>query len=99
MKLTKESIKKSSINTERKKVFLNKSVENLKISNYSTAQKEEDSFLYQIALEEYNDLFPEILILSKPNFFSSLEKYIQITLSTSGKIFSEEAIKNILFLI
>ena len=99
MKLTKESIKKSSINTERKKVFLNKSVENLKISNYSTVQKEEDSFLYQIALEEYNDLFPEILILSKPNFFSSLEKYIQITLSTSGKIVSEEAIKNILFLI
>ena len=52
MKLTKESIKKSSTNTERKKIFMNKSVENLNISNYSRVQKEEDSFFYQIALEE-----------------------------------------------
>ena len=99
MKLTKDQIKKSLTTKERKKIPMNKSVENLKISDYSTIQEEEDSNLFQIALDEYKDLFPEILLLSKTDFFSSLEKYIQIGLSTSDKIFSGEIINKILYLI
>ena len=98
MKLTKESIKKSFTTRERKKIPMNKSVDNLKMSEYSTIQ-EEDSTLFQIALEEFNDLFPEILLLSKTEFFSSLERYIQISLSTSDKIYSKESINKILYLI
>ena len=99
MKLTKDQIKKSLTTKERKKIPMNKSVENLKISDYSTNQEEEDSNLFQIALDEYKDLFPEILLLSKTDFFSSLEKYIQIGLSTSDKIYSGEIINKILYLI
>ena len=97
MKLTKDSIKKSLTTKERKKISMNKSVENLK-SDYSTIQ-EEDSTLFEIALEEYKDLFPEIIRLNKTEFFSSLEKYIQISLSTSEKIYSKESINKILYLI
>ena len=99
MKLTKDPIKNSRINTERKKLFMNKSVEDLKISDYSTIQGEEDSFIYEAALEEYNDLFPEILILSKNEFFTTLEKYIQINLATSSKIITPEAINKSIYLI
>lgn len=97
MKLTKDSIKKT-LNTERKKIFTNKSVENLKISDYSTIQ-DEDTTLFQVALEEYKDLFPEILILSKNDFFSSLERYIQINLSTSSKVYPTGALNKTLYLI
>ena len=99
MKLTKESIKKSFTNTERKKIFMNKSVENLKLSDYTTIQDEEDSNILQIAVEEYRDLFPEILLLSKKDYFSSLEKYIQISLSTSDKIYPKSALNKALYLI
>ena len=101
MKLTqdKDPIKKSLTNTEKKKIFNNKSVENLKISEYSTIQEEEDPSLFQLALEEYKDLFPEILILSKKDFFSSLERYIQISLSTSNKILPNGALNKALYLI
>jgi hypothetical protein len=74
-------------------------VENLKISEYSTIQEEEDSSLLKYALEEYKDLFPEILILSKKDFFSSLERYIQISLSTSSKIYPTGALNKVLHLI
>ena len=97
MKLTKESIKKSL--TTRKKIPMNKSVENIKMTDYSTIQEEEDSTLFQIALDEYKDLFPEILLLSKTDFFSSLERYILIGLSTSDKIFSKDSINKVLYLI
>ena len=99
MKLTKKPIKKSLKNTENESFLMNKNEKKLKISYYSNIQIEEDSFLYQMALEEYNDLFPEILILSQNDFFSFLEKYIKINLATSDKNPSGEAIKKILFLI
>ena len=98
MKSSKEPIKKSST-TERKKIFINKSVDNIKLSNYSTIQEEEESPLIQIAYEEYKDLFPEILLLSKKDFFASLEKYIQISLATSDKIYPTGALNKTLFLI
>ena len=99
MKLEKEPIAKSLTTKERKKIPMNKSVENLKMLDYSTIQEEEDSTLFQIALDEYKDLFPEILQLSKTDFFSSLERYIQIALSTLDKIFSKESINKVLYLI
>ena len=99
MKLKKESIRKSYTNTERKKIFMNKSVENLKLLDYSTLQEEEDSNLLQEAIEEYKDLFPEILLLSQKDFFSCLEKYIQISLFTSEKIFPNAVMNKVLYII
>ena len=70
MKLTKYPLKKPSIiNTEKKRSIMNRSMENIKVSDYTTVQKEDESNLYQIALEEFKDLFPEILLLSKKRFF------------------------------
>jgi len=99
MKLKKESIRKSYTNTERKKIFMNKSVENLKLLDYSTLQEEEDSNLLKEAIEEYKDLFPEILLLSQKDFFSCLEKYIQISLFTSEKIFPNAVMNKVLYII
>ena len=100
MKLTKYPLKKPSIiNTEKKRSIMNRSMENIKVSDYTTVQKEDESNLYQIALEEFKDLFPEILLLSKKDFFSSLERYIQISLATSDKIFPKGELKKILDLI
>ena len=66
MKLTKYPLKKPSIiNTEKKRSIMNRSMENIKVSDYTTVQKEDESNLYQIALEEFKDLFPEILLLPK----------------------------------
>ena len=100
MKLTKYPLKKSNIiNTDKKRSIMNRSMENIKISEYTTVQKEDESNLYQVALEEYRDLFPEILLLSKQEFFDSLERYIQISLATSDKIFPKGILKKILNLI
>ena len=100
MKLSKYPLKKSRIvNTEKKRAIMSRSMENIKISDYTTVKKEDESNLYQIALEEYKDLFPQILLLSKKDFFDSLERYIQISLATSDKIFPKGALKKVLNLI
>ena len=100
MKLSKYPLKKSNIlNTEKKRSLVNRSMENIKISDYTTVQKEDESNLYQISLEEYKDLFPEILLLSKKDFFENLERYIQINLATSDKIFPKGVLKKMLNLI
>ena len=97
MKLTKYPLKKSNIiNTEKKRSLMNRSMENIKVSDYTTVQKEDETNLYQIALDEYKDLFPEILLLPKKDFFDSLERYIQISLATSDKIFPRGVLKKIL---
>ena len=97
MKLTKYPLKKVGVlSTEKKRLLTNHSMENIKISDYTTVQKEDELNLYQIALDEYKDLFPEILILSKKNFFSSLERYIQINLATSDKIYPKGVLKKII---
>ena len=62
-----------------------RSVENEKISE--TQKTEDEARLSQIAIEEYYDLFPEILKLTKEKFFSSLERFIQISLAPSNIIF------------
>ena len=100
MKLSKYPLKKSRIvNTEKKRAIMSRSMENIKISDYTTVKKEDELNLYQIALEEYKDLFPQILLLSKKDFFDSLERYIQISLATSDKIFPKGALKKVLNLI
>ena len=100
MKLSKYSMKKVPLTTDKKRSLMsNKSMENIKISDYTTVEKEDELNLYQIALEEYKDLFPEIIILSKKDFFTSLEKYIQINLATSDKIFPKGVLQKMLNLI
>ena len=42
---------------------------------------ENEYILFQTAVYEYNDLFPEILNYNKATFFASLERYILIHLS------------------
>ena len=97
MKLSKYPLKKVGVpSTEKKRLLTNHSMENIKISDYTTVQKEDETNLYQIALDEYKDLFPEILILSKKDFFSSLERYIQINLATSDKIYPKGVLKKIM---
>ena len=44
---------------------------------------EEEAFL-QLALEEYDDLFPNIMTFSQAEFIPILEKFIQIALSPKG---------------
>ena len=100
MKLSKNPIKKPNMFTsEKKRPIPSRSSENIKNLEYTTVQKEDESNLFQMALEEYKDLFPEILLLSKKDFFESLERYIQISLATSDKIFPKGALKKILNLI
>jgi len=97
MKLSKYALKKVGVSTtEKKRILTNHSMENIKISDYTTVQKEDESNLYQIALDEYKDLFPEILILSKKDFFTALERYIQINLATSDKIYPKGVLKKII---
>ncbi|MCQ2816059.1 MAG: protein kinase [archaeon] len=45
---------------------------------FQDKKREEENF-FRMALDEYNDLFPEIIRLPKPQFVSALEKYIQIS--------------------
>ena len=47
MKLTKYPLKKPTIiNTEKKRSIINRSMENIKVSDYTTVQKEDESNLY-----------------------------------------------------
>ena len=100
MKLTKYPLKKfAAMTNEKKRLLMNHSMENIKTSEYTTLQKEDELNLYNIALEEYKDLFPEILLLSKKDFFSSLQRYIQINLATSEKIYPKGVLRKIMNLI
>ena len=42
--------------------------------------KKEEQVILKIAIDEYNDLFPKILEISKQDFLPTLEKYIEISL-------------------
>ena len=89
MKLTRQ-IKSIDIVFCPKKPKYGRCIENEKTSE---KQKTDDEpKLSQIVLEEYYDLFPEILKLTKEDFFSSLEKYIQISLAPSNIIYPNEII-------
>ena len=55
--------------------------------------------LFNIALDEYYDLFPKIMNLKKQEFLPTLEKYIYITLQPRKKNYSQETMSKILSLI
>ena len=55
--------------------------------------------LFNIALEEYYDLFPKIMNLKKKEFLPTLEKYIIITLQPRNINYSQETINKILSII
>ena len=44
--------------------------------------KKEEQVILKIAIDEYNDLFPKILEISKQDFLPTLEKYIEISLKS-----------------
>ena len=50
---------------------------------FNPLTNEEESFL-QLALEEYDDLFPNIMTFSQADFIPILEKCIHIAISTKG---------------
>ena len=60
---------------------------------------ENEYALLQIAENEYNDLFPEILKNNKVTFFSSLQRYILINLSPKNIIFPNGTLDKILKII
>ena len=60
---------------------------------------ENEYTLLKIAEIEYNDLFPEILKHNKANFFSSLQRYILIYLSSKNIIFPNGTLDKILKII
>ena len=47
-----------------------------------------ESLLLNKILEEYNDLFPEIMHLKKEEFIASFQKYIQIYFASKNILFS-----------
>lgn len=48
-------------------------------SNHSPDVPNDEELLFQKALDEYYDLFPQIVALSKTKFIYSLEKYVKIS--------------------
>ena len=67
--------------------------------NLEDSLSKDESILFKISLEEYNDLFPEIIYLEKKEFFASLEKYIKICLVPKNILFPLTAFNKILKLI
>lgn len=59
----------------------------------------EEERLFKIALEEYYDLFPKILITSELEFIENLIKLIKIALAEKIKDFSEDSIVKVVSLI
>ena len=84
MKLVRQ-LKSTDIVFRPKKPKYCRTIENEKICE--TQKNSDEVRLSQITLEEYYDLFPEILVLKKEEFFSSLERYVQINLAPSNTIF------------
>ena len=59
-------------------------------------QENKNYTLMNIALEEYNDLFPEILNQTKKKFLTTLQKYIQINLSHKNIILPPNTLNKII---
>ena len=64
----------------------------------TTLTREEEELL-ALAVEEYNDLFPSIMILKKDKFLPSLERFIQISLAPKSKSYSQGSLSKILKII
>jgi len=69
-----------------------------KYSTKKTLSVDESLFLKKI-LEEYNDLFPEIMHLDDEEFLSSFKQYIQIYFASKNILFSTEILNKILSII
>ena len=70
---------------------------NLNIKGLYLSKEEEK--LLNIAVEEYNDLFPKILILPKSEFLSQLKRYFQITLVPRNVFLPRETLNRLLKII
>ncbi len=70
---------------------------NLNIKGLYLSKEEEQ--LLNIAIEEYNDLFPKILILPKSEFLSQLKRYFQITLVPRNVFLPRETLNRLLKII
>ena len=58
-----------------------------------------ESLLLNKILEEYNDLFPEIIYLKKEDFIASFQKYIQIYFASKNILFSIDILNKIINII
>ena len=70
-----------------------------KEDNNNNSLSVDESFLLNKILEEYNDLFPEIMKLKKEDFISSFQKYIQIYFASKNILFSTDIINKIMHII
>jgi len=82
----------------------NKSNEKKEHSNENTMNKNNslslnESLLLNKILEEYNDLFPEIMHLKKEDFLSSFQNYIQIYFASKNILFSIDILNKIMNII
>ena len=59
----------------------------------------EEEALLKTAIEEYDDLFPKIMVHSKANFMSLLEKYITISSQAKNIDFNNQSMSKILQII
>ena len=72
-------------------------LKNLKEKEYKLTKEEEN--LLHISIQEYNDLFSQILLIPKKEFILSLEKYILISLVPRNINYPEGTLKKILNII
>ena len=82
-----------NLNTSNGKKECN--IEHLKNTSNSSLTLDELILLNKV-LEEYNDLFPEIMALKKENFLSLFQKYIQIYFASKNIIFSNDILHKIM---
>ena len=61
--------------------------------------KKEEQVILKIAIDEYNDLFPRILEISKQDFLPILEKYLEISLIPKNLIMQSGTLSKILQII
>ena len=59
----------------------------------------EEEHLLKTAIEEYDDLFPKILLISQQNFISTLEKYITISSQAKSIDINQQSLIKIIAII
>ena len=92
--LSRKSNLQEDKNINEKKEYLSEQ----KFSTNNTLSMDESLLLKKI-LEEYNDLFPEIMHLNNEEFLSSFKQYIQIYFASKNILFSTEILNKILSII
>ena len=71
----------------------------MNINNNNNSLSLNESLLLNKILEEYNDLFPEIMHLQKEEFISKFQKYIQIYFASKNILFSNDILNKIMNII